>query len=301
MKYDLSILVSNFNYEKYLTSCLNRLCNQTVNYKELIIIDDCSTDKSSEIIIKFKKKFKFIKFIQNKKNMGIIYNQKKLLELSKSNYIYFASTDDIVEKNFVEESMIELLKYKKANLVFSYSCFINKKKKNIIRKPYNKKPILYSPNEINLVLNYIFHFNCNSIIFKKQAFIKCGAFLNNKLRSNWDMVTFHAMAYDTGAVFIPKPLAFHRIHDDQWSASKKNNHEMLTSYFDEIKKNKKITKFKKYFIESGIHALFLGSLFFLIKNPKYLEFLSFNFLYKKIIINIKYYIKRLLKFSIFNI
>lgn len=294
MKYDLSILVTNFNYGKYLNSCLHRLCNQTVSYKELIIIDDCSIDSSSKIIKKFKKKFKFIKFIQNEKNMGVIFNQKKLLKLSKSKYIYFASTDDIVEKDFVEKSMKGLLKYEKANLVFSYMCFINNKKKIIIKKPYNNKPVFYSSDKINRVLRYIYHLPCNSIIFKKKAFIKCGAFLSNKLSYNWDMITFHAMAYETGVVFIPKPLAYLRLHNNQWSANNKNNYEITKSYFDEIKNNKKISKYKRYFTKSGIHALFASSLIFLIKNPKYYEFFNFNFLYKKILINVKYYIKKIL-------
>ena len=58
-----SILIANYNNEKYLEECLNSILNQTYKNIEIIVIDDNSSDNSSKIINKFKNKI----IIANKK------------------------------------------------------------------------------------------------------------------------------------------------------------------------------------------------------------------------------------------
>ena len=51
----ISILITNYNKDKFLTKCLYSIKNQNYNNYEVIIFDDCSTDNSLNIIRKFKK------------------------------------------------------------------------------------------------------------------------------------------------------------------------------------------------------------------------------------------------------
>ncbi len=59
-----SIIIVNFNNSKLLNECLNSALNQTYKYKEIIVVDDYSTDNSLKILNTYKKK---IKVIKNKK------------------------------------------------------------------------------------------------------------------------------------------------------------------------------------------------------------------------------------------
>ena len=59
-----SILIANYNNEKYIEECLNSILNQTYKNIEIIVIDDDSSDNSSKIINKFKDKI----IIANKKD-----------------------------------------------------------------------------------------------------------------------------------------------------------------------------------------------------------------------------------------
>ena len=59
----ISILITNYNKDKFLTKCLYSIKNQNYNNYEVIIFDDCSTDNSLNIIRKFKK----VRLIKNKK------------------------------------------------------------------------------------------------------------------------------------------------------------------------------------------------------------------------------------------
>ena len=294
---DVSVLISNYNYGKYIEKCLSRLCDQTLQFREIIIIDDCSSDNSVRIINKFRKQYKHIKFYQNKKNLGLVTNQKKLLKMAKSKYIYWASTDDYVEKNFLEYSYSALIRYPQASLIFSYSCFIRKNKLTLIKRPKVKKVEYFTGLQINKILRQIGHFNCNSIIFEKKKFIELGAFLHEKLKWHYDMIIYHAMAFDTGAVFVPKKLAIHRNHENQWSSNKdkKNLQIILKYYFLELENNPRLKHLNSYFVSSTIHALFNGSFFYIMKNKKFYKYLNFFYLKAVMLKKIKIFLKSMIK------
>ena len=54
----VSIVIVNYNNAKFLTKSINSALDQSYNSKEIIVVDDNSNDKSSEILKKFKKKIK---------------------------------------------------------------------------------------------------------------------------------------------------------------------------------------------------------------------------------------------------
>ena len=66
----VSIIVPVYNVQEYLNKCLNSIVAQTYRNKEIIVIDDGSTDKSGEIAKKFAKKYSEVK-VYRKKNGGL--------------------------------------------------------------------------------------------------------------------------------------------------------------------------------------------------------------------------------------
>ena len=68
-----SVVIPIFNSEKLLPITLKSVINQRNDKTEIILINDNSSDKSKKICQSFKKKFNFIKLINNKKNYGVGY------------------------------------------------------------------------------------------------------------------------------------------------------------------------------------------------------------------------------------
>ena len=68
----LTLIVPNYNYGKFITECLDSINDQTIAPNEIIVIDDCSTDESVEIISNYTTQN--FKFIRNDKNLGIVKN-----------------------------------------------------------------------------------------------------------------------------------------------------------------------------------------------------------------------------------
>ncbi|MDH5092757.1 glycosyltransferase [Clostridium perfringens] len=94
----ISFIVPVYNVERYLSKCLDSLVNQTINEKEVIIINDGSTDNSLEICNMYKDKYDFIKII-NQKNGGLSSARNNGIKNSKGKYIQFVDSDDYIDVN----------------------------------------------------------------------------------------------------------------------------------------------------------------------------------------------------------
>ncbi len=95
-KKNISILITNYNKEKFLKKSIKSCLKQNFKKKEIIIFDDCSNDKSLKII----KKFSSIKVIKNKKKkylsgpLNQIYGLSKIFKKSKGEIIFLLDSDD---------------------------------------------------------------------------------------------------------------------------------------------------------------------------------------------------------------
>ncbi len=94
----VSVIITNYNNEKFIYQSINSVIAQTYNNWELIIIDDSSSDNSLEIINKYKKK-ENIKILVLKKNKGVSFCRNLGMRLSKGKYIAFLDSDDFWTKD----------------------------------------------------------------------------------------------------------------------------------------------------------------------------------------------------------
>ena len=122
---NVSIILPIYNSEKYVESTLKSVLAQTYTDWELIIIDDCSTDRSMEIVNKYKNE-KFI-IIKNSENVGPGISRNKGIENAKGRYIAFIDSDDI----WIERKLEYQLKFMKdKDIGFSFSKYERIKCKN---------------------------------------------------------------------------------------------------------------------------------------------------------------------------
>ncbi|MBW5448501.1 glycosyltransferase [Cohnella sp. CFH 77786] len=101
----VSVIVPNYNYAKYLPKRLETIISQTYPIYELIILDDCSTDESRNIIetYPFDSRLR-IKKIFNDKNSGSVFRQwAKGISNAEGEIIWIAEADDLSSPHFLEE------------------------------------------------------------------------------------------------------------------------------------------------------------------------------------------------------
>lgn len=104
----ISIIIANYNGEKYLSICLNSVFKTKYSSFEVIIIDDGSSDESLRILSEFKKKFKNLLIVKNDKNIGAAASRNKASKIAKGRILVFLDNDTEVDKNWLDE-MITVL------------------------------------------------------------------------------------------------------------------------------------------------------------------------------------------------
>lgn len=126
----VSVIVPNYNHEAYLELRLESVLNQTYSNTEIIILDDCSTDKSREVIEMYRGHPKVSHILYNDTNSGSTFKQwKKGIELAKGELIWIAESDDCAETHFLS-TLAENMS-KETRLAYCKSNIIDENGKNL--------------------------------------------------------------------------------------------------------------------------------------------------------------------------
>ena len=99
----ISVVVTCYNHENYIEQCLRSIFNQTYRNIELIVLDDGSTDSSSEVIQEVLKESPFVTIFESHENIGVVRTRNKGLNLLNGDYFLFVDSDDFLDDRYVEE------------------------------------------------------------------------------------------------------------------------------------------------------------------------------------------------------
>ena len=121
----VSVIIPMFNSAKFITQTLESLAYQTMQDFEVVVIDDCSTDNSVEIVEKFSERFDgrlhVIKLPENTGTPGLPRNVG--IQFARGKYIAFLDSDDLYTKTALEE-LTTLAEQYQADVVHSYNSFM---------------------------------------------------------------------------------------------------------------------------------------------------------------------------------
>lgn len=110
----VSVIVAIYNVEHYIEKCAESLFNQTLADIEYVFVDDCSTDKSIEVlgavIERFPHRIKSIKLIRNAKNSQVAYSRTVGMKAATGEYVIHCDPDDFIEQDFYERVYSEAVK-----------------------------------------------------------------------------------------------------------------------------------------------------------------------------------------------
>ncbi|MEO5775950.1 MAG: glycosyltransferase family 2 protein [Flavobacterium sp.] len=207
----VSIITPTYNSEKFISATIHSVQNQTYTNWELLIIDDCSTDKTVEIINDAIKLDPRVKLHSLPKNEGTGVARNLGVANSKGNYISFLDSDDLWAPNKLERQLGSM---KENNLAFTFSfyeCIDEKGNKLNIRK------------EAPLFTTYKKLFFCN-YIGNSTAIYNAGILGKipiNRIRKRQDwMLWLTIVKKIKTAQPVPEVLAYYRIRKNSISSSK---------------------------------------------------------------------------------
>ncbi len=127
----VSVVIPNYNYGKYLRTCLESVVHQTYDNIEVIIQDNNSTDNSFDIIREYEDKSRrgeipcYFNVARNRRNVGSDRNCTIALGRSEGDYVIFLSSDDYLEPTFVERCVSVLDKHENVGMVMTHRKEVN--------------------------------------------------------------------------------------------------------------------------------------------------------------------------------
>lgn len=234
--------VLTYNHEKYIKACLDGILMQVGSFKvKLIIINDCSTDNSHEVISRAIESNSNenieIEYIYYKKNKGLIENLKTIVHLARDyDYLTFCEGDDYwVTSHRIETHIDYLKKHPEVGVSFNeiklYYSDINAMYDCDIQKGIDEG--IYSCESL-VSWNYIGNFSC--CFYDGFLMSKIPDELFNMFTVDWMFNIYCATMSEIG--YIKQPMTVYRIHSQGvWSGlGRINSARKLIGYIDEYNK-----------------------------------------------------------------
>lgn len=120
----ISIIMAAYNAEKTIEQAINSVLSQTYTNFELLVVNDCSTDRTAELVKSIAAKDSRVRLISNVKNSGVSYTRKHGLEEAKGDWIAILDSDDAWEPEKLEKQIV-LQRRTNADLLFTGSAFMD--------------------------------------------------------------------------------------------------------------------------------------------------------------------------------
>ncbi|MDR2056690.1 MAG: glycosyltransferase [Dysgonamonadaceae bacterium] len=219
---EISVVMAVYNGEKYLKEAIDSIRSQTFGNFEFIIINDGSTDTTSEIIFSYSDPR--IVYLENETNKGLVYSLNRGLSSSKGKYIARMDADDIALPQRLQIQFNYMEAHPEIGICGSnVEAFFNTKKKSvIIRFPKTDKlikvfPFFQSP------------FSHPSVIMRKETLVKNNLSYTDKFLHAEDYALWVELLRYTKAYNIPRVLLRYRIHEASVTAGTRTDKSFINS------------------------------------------------------------------------
>lgn len=107
----ISVIITNYNYGKYIHKAIESVLNQTYKNIELIVVDDHSNDESDKKIRQILKNNLEVKYVRNDKNEGVVFSRNLGMKMSKGEFLCCLDADDYFNNDYIEINYNAISKY----------------------------------------------------------------------------------------------------------------------------------------------------------------------------------------------
>lgn len=234
----VSVILPNYNHSVYLEERITSILNQTYQDFELILLDDCSTDNSKDILLRYKDHPKVSSLIFNEKNTGNTFLQwDKGIRLAKGRYIWIAESDDIADMTFLEFTIPALEQNPDATMCLTGSILIDEHSQRLKRsrdrwRETGKVKVFDGAEYVkhNLMYrNYVY--NASMVVFRRNVYDRLDKSFQ-RLRCAGDWQFWAEVAYEGDVIEVRKKLNAFRQHLNKVTSKSKYTGDGIADSID---------------------------------------------------------------------
>ncbi len=195
----VSVIMPSYNTGRFIAESIKSVLLQTYSNLELIIVDDCSTDNTDEVVSGFNDSR--IKYIKNDHNSGAAISRNKAIKMAKGRWIAFLDSDDLWTADKLEKQISFMEKHSYA---FSYT---NYEKIDEKSSPLN---ICCTGPKI-ITKRKMYHYcypGCLTVIYDSQ---KVGLVQIEDIKKNNDYAMWLVVSKKEKCYLLDETLSFYRI------------------------------------------------------------------------------------------
>jgi glycosyltransferase involved in cell wall biosynthesis len=228
----VSIIIPVYNAEKYLKETVESALNQTWKNKEIIIIDDGSTDNSLALANGYQNSHVSILSQQNR---GTSAARNRGLKEAKGDYIQFLDSDDLLSPDKIEHQVKILQNNRNAITISSTIHFKGSLSPKNGPSPYEESFLFDDPNPVHFLINLYGGYSrygsmvaIHSWLTPRALIDKAGPW-NEDLTVDDDGEFFCRVILNSTQILKSEGFNYYRKHDNQINLSAQNNYESLNS------------------------------------------------------------------------
>lgn len=180
----VTVAIPSYNSELFLIKTVESILSQNKTVDEIIIIDDCSTDKTYEIACELSERYTNLKAYRNANNLGYARNWNRCFELSNSDYLLILHSDDVLKKNIIEKQ-VEYIKHNSDLAIVGGQEDIIDENGEIINLSVEKQDRIFNKGEIyEFIASQYSYIPCSSVMFNMEKIKTIGYFQENVLATD---------------------------------------------------------------------------------------------------------------------
>jgi glycosyltransferase involved in cell wall biosynthesis len=257
----VSVIIPNYNHGKYLAQRIDSVLNQTYKNFEIILLDDCSSDNSLEVINQYATNPFVKQIVLNKKNSGTPFKQwQRGIEWATGDWIWVAESDDYADERFLEIMILATLNFVNVGLLYCDSkivtnnvvtseSFATIKNKKFDTTRWSQDHTNEGKDEIeNFILPGSTINNTSAVLFNKKILLKANPFDLN-LKYIGDKYAFIKVLARSNVVYVNKCLNYYR---DPFNI--KHEDKFIFYFYEQflifnwVYRNLKLSDRKKFFV-----------------------------------------------------
>jgi len=221
---DLSVVMANRNHARCLPRALNAVLSQSVPPREVLVLDDDSTDDSVRVLEGFARRFPAVRIVRNECHRGVTETYNRGFALATGKYILPGAADDYVLPGFIEKAMDQFARHPKAGLCIAYgSCTESDSGPLIVNDPgWCERPTFFTPEDI---CRRLWHtLPVSAIIVRRDALLTAGGY-RPELAWYSDWFAFLVIAFRQGLIHLPETLGIHVLNAGSYATNARSGPE----------------------------------------------------------------------------